>query len=125
MYRVQAYTVHVQCTGTVEKRHYCLTCNSSSVKFSPSSLATLLRFLNDIFPCKQTMDGTDRLSIQMVFTRTNTHLKHGRTSDHLMIYSLKYLHSTVQVSLLHIHNCSIKVISVCVCVWWVRQSLWR
>lgn len=26
------------------------TCNSSSVRFSPSSLATLLRFLNEIFP---------------------------------------------------------------------------
>ena len=26
------------------------TCNSSSVKFSPNSLATRLRFLKDIFP---------------------------------------------------------------------------
>lgn len=30
--------------------HDSNTCNSSSVKFSPSSLATLLRFLNEIFP---------------------------------------------------------------------------
>lgn len=31
-----------------------LTCNSSSVRFSPSSFATLLRFLNEILPCEQT-----------------------------------------------------------------------
>lgn len=39
------------------------TCSSTSVRFSPSSLATLLRFLNEIFPVQSSSKSRKAFSI--------------------------------------------------------------
>jgi len=40
-----------------------LACNSSSVKFSPSSLATRLRFLNEILPVSSSSNNRNAFKI--------------------------------------------------------------
>ena len=45
------------------KTYPFLTCNSSSVRFSPSSFATLLRFLNEIFPCEKKQQQQYRIDV--------------------------------------------------------------
>ena len=50
---------HIQSAGIFRNTHedvnHSLTCSSSSVRFSPSSLATLFKLLKEILPYKGTM----------------------------------------------------------------------
>ena len=58
-----------------------LTCNSSSVKFSPNSFATLFKLLKDILPYNNMMNNSHRISTIFTVSSSSNSLKALRISS--------------------------------------------